>query len=861
MRGFNWNVYGEKGIDFMRRVIFSPETDPSVRSEYGYRDLEDYALTMNVICDSPNLRFVKKYRKIIEDTLFDVYPEVFEKIFPILEVEGESREKKFSKLRTLPSSNGLLNAYGLVLSELGGCDDLVYSEYYKYGWTVQLNMKATAAEDIELYDFQRYAVKALEEHFIKKDNQRGLLVMPTGSGKSRTASYFLIRKMISRGYKILWIAHRHMLINQAAKCFDKFAGLSKLENPKLSNYKISCISSEHQSIKSVDDDSNVIVCSIQSICRNVEHLRRITKGKVMIVVDEAHHTFAPSYQKTIRDLFKRRRNIKLLGLTATPVRANDNDSAALLKLFDNNIVYKISLSKLIAMGILANPHPVEIRTNENFEPQINENEAEAIRRRHDLPESVLMKIASSKARNQTIVREYLDNADKYGKTLIFALNVIHCRFLCGELKKHKLKCDCIYSGKENNTAVIEKFRNNELDVLVNVNIMTEGSDVPDIETVFLTRPTQSEGFLMQMIGRGMRGKESGGTENVYIVDFHDKWNVFNKWLNPKWYFGEVEDEPEYVEREYAPAPKVEYIPWERLRDEYNAITIKQGEYNKIVSIPLGWYDLIDSNGEDYILYVFEDQVGGYKNIKKNIKQITSRSQIDYGAVAAECFPSYCMRPSELDIMVFIDNMVTFEEKPLLNMFADRKKIDPAYVAEEAEKSGRDIFKLAEQRYKDYPMAEKFYGDVRNYVLKVVEAKIYKSCDTVYGRRVCELPEEEIPFDRTPCYNLNELTSEVINEMFGGSYEGISSISWTDKPYKTFYGRYFHNDNRIEINNILNSKDVPREVVKFVIYHEFLHRDYIYHDKDFKREEHKYKNFEDCEHFLDGNMNKFDIEEW
>ena len=63
-----------------------------------------------------------------------------------------------------------------------------------------------------------------------------------------------------------------------------------------------------------------------------------------------------------------------------------------------------------------------------------------------------------------------------------------------------------------------------------------------------------------------------------------------------------------------------------------------------------------------------------------------------------------------------------------------------------------------------------------------------------------------------------------------------------------------------INSILNSKDVPREVVKFVIYHEMLHRDNPFHNADFRRMEHKYPNYEECEHFLYGKMLEFDINE-
>ena len=132
-----------------------------------------------------------------------------------------------------------------------------------------------------------------------------------------------------------------------------------------------------------------------------------------------------------------------------------------------------------------------------------------------------------------------------------------------------------------------------------------------------------------------------------------------------------------------------------------------------------------------------------------------------------------------------------------------------------------------------------------------------------GLGVEELPEELIPFDRTPCYNLEELVQEVKNEMFGGTFDGIKSIEWTDKPYRTYYGLHSELDGvrTIKINCILNSADVPKEVVKFVIYHELIHRDNMTHNKEFKLIEHEYPNYEVYEHFLNDNMFKFDISNW
>ena len=118
----------------------------------------------------------------------------------------------------------------------------------------------------------------------------------------------------------------------------------------------------------------------------------------MIVVDEAHHTLAPTYKETIRFIERHRKNVKLLGLTATPVRAKEKDSKALLDLYDQKIVYSVSMSDLIAKGILSEPSFKRIITGENFEPVISIDEEKLIRRYGELPESLVNKIAKSSSR-------------------------------------------------------------------------------------------------------------------------------------------------------------------------------------------------------------------------------------------------------------------------------------------------------------------------------------------------------------------------------------------------------------------------------------------------------------------------------
>lgn len=856
---FTWEKFDPS---FLKAVLLASE---EFEDEYDEIRNEDdvYGLCamMNSICDFPDRRFIMNYRAVIEQDLLKNYPDEIRKICKALKITGTSFNIKQAALTRKATSTSLINAYISALLDISGIET-VLNENSKFRYTVSLNMAQTPVAQVPLHDYQEKAVAELKKHFIDNDMTSGLLVMPTGSGKSRTATYFLIREMISRGYQILWIAHRHMLLDQAADCFYDFAGLSKIENPKIREYRINCISGEHLSIRQVKDSkSEVIVASIGSICRNKTHLRRILGSKVMIVVDEAHHTFAPTYQDVIKFIGKYRKNTKLLGLTATPVRANEKDSKKLLGIYGNSIIYNVSMSELIAKGFLSDPKCIRVDTGKNFESQISEEEARQIRRYKELPETLVSKIASSQVRNQIILKEYLDNKEKYGKTIIFAMNVVHCRFLYEELKKNGVKCGLVYSGKDDNQIVISDFKENKIDVLVNVNIMTEGSDVPDIQTVFLTRPTQSEGLLMQMIGRGMRGKAAHGTETVNIVDFHDQWDVFRNWLNPQHVISdEIADEDAPETREYK-KPDYETYEWKLCKEIYDSCTIRAAAYGKTVSLPTAWYTLIDEEGELYRMLVFEDQLKGILAMKKDKTFWIDNLKFTAEDALKKYFSYFCNRPSARDLEIYMDNVRNCEDMPVARVMENRKSVEPYYVAMAAEEHGVDIFEAATKAYEQFNVAQDIYGTLEQYQMAVCKAKMYKDKSAIEGFKVEELPVELIPFDRTPCYNLDELVQEVKDERFGGTYDGLGPIEWTDKPYKQFYGRLYHADNSIRINCVLDSKDVPREVVKFVIYHEMLHRDNHSHNKAFKEEEYKYPDYEIHEAFLDSNMYLFDIKEW
>ncbi|MBF0102567.1 MAG: DEAD/DEAH box helicase family protein, partial [Desulfobacterales bacterium] len=211
---------------------------------------------------------------------------------------------------------------------------------------------------IALYTHQEDAIKTLNKEVSPKNEFSGLLVLPTGGGKTLTAAQWLMRDYIDQNKKVLWIAHRHTLLDQAKESFQSNAYKNILKKRNSFNYRI--ISSIHDQIDHIEaEDDLLIVSSLISenglnsliknwIGKNIEHL--------ILVIDEAHHAIAKSYRQLITTIKKKVTNFHMIGLTATPSRTSQNQQGLLKKLFPDDIVYKIDLRTLIIRGILAEPH-------------------------------------------------------------------------------------------------------------------------------------------------------------------------------------------------------------------------------------------------------------------------------------------------------------------------------------------------------------------------------------------------------------------------------------------------------------------------------------------------------------------------
>lgn len=214
---------------------------------------------------------------------------------------------------------------------------------FNYAGTVKVIQGSNARL---LYEHQREAMANLNQIDLRK-NFNSLLVLPTGGGKTLTATWWLLKNVVDRGKKVLWIAHRHLLLEQAADTFQKNAFSSIMVNS--SSFRYGIVSGKHDMSRKINPDDNVLILSKDSIIKNLQYLDKWLENEdeVYLVIDEAHHSTAKSYRKIINYIRNKANNVKLLGLTATPFRTATEEAGLLGKIFTDDIVYKIDLKDLL----------------------------------------------------------------------------------------------------------------------------------------------------------------------------------------------------------------------------------------------------------------------------------------------------------------------------------------------------------------------------------------------------------------------------------------------------------------------------------------------------------------------------------
>lgn len=156
------------------------------------------------------------------------------------------------------------------------------------------------------YNHQKMAMTNLDI-IDENDSYSTLVVLPTGGGKTYTAAMWLLMNAIDRKKKILWIAHRQYLLDQAGKTFRDYAFSEIIPSVNSFRYRIISGDSKHDRTVDIDSKDNLLIISKDSIGRNLSALDNWVKGEdeIYFVIDEAHHATAKTYRKVIEYMKKR----------------------------------------------------------------------------------------------------------------------------------------------------------------------------------------------------------------------------------------------------------------------------------------------------------------------------------------------------------------------------------------------------------------------------------------------------------------------------------------------------------------------------------------------------------------------------
>lgn len=348
--------------------------------------------------------------------------------------------------------------------------------------------KALDGANLELKEHQKAALKALEQ---MRDNSEtiALLYHATGTGKTTTAVLDAKRC----GGRVLFIAHTQELVDQATKRFREL-----WTNTTVGRY---C-----EVIK--QPRAHVVCGSVQSVALHLDEFKDDEFD--YLIVDEAHHAAADTYQK-ILSYFK---PAFTLGLTATPERADDK---SILEIFKNT-AHKLDIQTAVEIGELVPVRCIRIHTNIDL-TKVRFNSVQYNIR--DLESKIYVP-----ERNRLIVDTWMQYVrDK--RTVVFCASVKHAQQIADLFREQGIKAAAVSGSMKQSERreFQEKFVNRDIQVLCACDLLNEGWDCPEIEVLFMARPTMSKVLYTQQLGRGMRLHE--GKESLMVFDFVDNASQYN----------------------------------------------------------------------------------------------------------------------------------------------------------------------------------------------------------------------------------------------------------------------------------------------------------------------------------------------
>lgn len=372
------------------------------------------------------------------------------------------------------------------------------------------------SKQVDKYSFQDNAIKNIIADFEDKPSSNLLLVIPTGGGKTLTAIR-TINELIKNGSidsknKCLWITHRRTLKEQTIGVRDSVNWKNKFN-----------FDNQIKDLLQVE----MVSKGIELIENNSDHNFKY------LVIDECHHSSAQSYKTFFED-----KKLGILGLTATPTRLDKKD------LFFDKTSYQITFSKLVKKGVIIKPTFQTKNTNE----LITTSDTESIKESEKF---------NTYTRNEFIVKDIIANKEDYSKIIIYVNTVKHAEALYDMfnefpiINEHYDLVGYFNAGKRGNPLKIDpneyldKFKSAKKAIIINTNMISEGFDDPNVNTVALAVPTSSLVKYIQCVGRAIRNPDqSSVSQETFVVEYSDNMPNISYRITSGWLFADISDDLE-----------------------------------------------------------------------------------------------------------------------------------------------------------------------------------------------------------------------------------------------------------------------------------------------------------------------------
>ena len=395
--------------------------------------------------------------------------------------------------------------------------DSFYEEYKERYQIIKRQREIAKSEETPSIEKYRLKPNAMQVGFItnlrkilEKGEDRALLISATGTGKTY-ASAFAMREL---GFKrVLFLVHRGQLARQTKKSYEKIFDKSVSMGLVGAGYS--------------DYDRDYVFATVQTLNRD-EHLRKYAPDDFdCIILDEAHHSSANTYQKVMNYFTPK----LWLGMTATPDKRDDDiDGKNIYQIFNYQIAYEIRLQQAMEENMLCPFHyfgitdvsllgDKEIKSKKLTESSFNQLVGDE-RVKHIIEQANYFGHSGDRVKGLIFcsrIDESVELSNKFNQTI----NPETGRFF----RTIALNGDATEEERQRafeRLAMDEDENMQPLDYIFSVEILNEGVDIVEVNQVIMLRPTESPIVFIQQLGRGLR--KANGKEYVVILDFIGNYN-------------------------------------------------------------------------------------------------------------------------------------------------------------------------------------------------------------------------------------------------------------------------------------------------------------------------------------------------